>query len=139
MYIPPGAIGNMIKKSSKSRETKYKNKKVEFRGMRFDSIGERDRYICLLQEQDDGIITNLRRQIKFGLTCNDIHVCNYIADFVYYRGDDLIVEDFKGVLTDVFQLKAKWFKAQYGFDITVTKRRAWRSSNAMEPKSWKKK
>lgn len=139
MYIPPGALGNMIKKSSNVRETKYKNKKVEYRGMRFDSIGERDRYICLLQEQEDGIISDLRRQIKFGLTCNDVVVCHYISDFVYVRDDVMVVEDFKGVLTDVFQLKAKWFKAQYGFDITVTKRRAWRSSNAMEPKSWKKK
>lgn len=92
--------------------------------MKFDSIGERDRYIQLLQEQKEGKISNLQRQIKFPLTSNGHVVCHYVADFQYV--DDkalLVVEDFKGYMTDLFQLKAKMFKACYGFDITITRRR----------------
>lgn len=123
MYIPPGAIGNMIKKSSKSRETKYKNKKVEFRGMRFDSIGERDRYIFLLGEQDRGEIFNLNRQVSFPLSVNGQHICRYIADFVYeYTDGEKIVEDYKGIITDVFSLKSKLMKAIHGIDVKISRR-----------------
>lgn len=105
--------------------------------MKFDSIGERDRYVFLLSEQEAGRIRNLQRQVKYALTINDDHICNYIADFVYFKDNGTIVEDYKGVITDVFELKAKMFKACYGFDITITRRPSWRSSNVMEGKSWK--
>lgn len=141
VYVP--TFDNVKTRARSPRAPKYKNKKVEFRGMKFDSIGERDRYLCLLQDQEEGRIRNLERQVKFPLTCNGVVVCHYIADFVY---DEImpdaflkhVVEDFKGVLTDTFQLKAKMFKACYGFDITITKRRAWKSSNTLEGTSWKR-
>lgn len=135
IYIPSA----QTKQRARSAKTsKYRNKKIEFRGEKFDSIGERDRFLFLLQEQEHGKICNLRRQVKFPLTCNGVVVCHYIADFQYTDENALlVVEDFKGVLTDTFQLKAKMFKACYGFDITITKRKNWRSSNPMERKSWK--
>ena len=125
MFIPsasPAPRGREVNKNPK-----YKNKKVEFRGMKFDSIGERDRYICLMQDEKDGKISDLQRQVKFPLTSNGIVVCHYIADFVYTKGSIKVVEDYKGVLTDTFQLKAKMFKACYGFDITITRRKGWKS------------
>ncbi len=135
MFIPSASPAP---RGREAKSPKYKNKKVEFRGMKFDSIGERDRYICLLQDQEQGRIINLDRQVKFPLTSNGVIVCHYIADFTYEFPDKTkIVEDYKGVLTDTFQLKAKMFKACYGFDILITKRRAWRSSNVMEGASWK--
>lgn len=158
VYVP--TFDSAKPRARSPRAPKYKNKKVEFRGMKFDSIGERDRYLCLLQDQEDGRIRNLERQVKFPLTCNGVVVCHYIADFVYRKkiyaqvepgsvctvpygvhleeGFYYVVEDFKGVLTDTFQLKAKMFKACYGFDITITKRRAWKSSNTLEGTSWKR-
>ena len=96
--------------------------------MKFDSIGERDRYICLMQDEKDGKISGLQRQVKFPLTSNGIVVCHYIADFVYDVGVVKVVEDYKGVLTDTFQLKAKMFKACYGYDITITRRKGWRAN-----------
>lgn len=125
MFIPsasPSPRGREVNKNPK-----YKNKKVEFRGMKFDSIGERDRYICLTQDEKDGKISDLQRQVKFPLASNGIVVCHYIADFVYTKGSIKVVEDYKGVLTDTFQLKAKMFKACYGFDITITRRKGWKS------------
>lgn len=139
VYVPPSqsATKKPRARSSAPKANKYKNQKVMFRGMKFDSIGERDRYVFLLSEQEAGRIRNLQRQVKYALTINDDHICNYIADFVYFKDNGTIVEDYKGVITDVFELKAKMFKACYGFDITITRRPSWRSSNVMEGKSWK--
>jgi len=124
MFIPSASPDP---RGREAKSPKYKNKKVEFRGMKFDSIGERDRYICLMQDEKDGKISDLQRQVKFPLTSNGIIVCHYIADFVYTKGSIKVVEDYKGVLTDTFQLKAKMFKACYGFDITITRRKGWKS------------
>ena len=125
-YLPASEILEKSRPRS-PKPSKYKNKRVEFLGMKFDSIGERDRYICLMQDEKDGKIFDLQRQVKFPLTSNGIVVCHYIADFVYNIGDVKFVEDYKGVLTDTFQLKAKMFKACYGFDITITRRKGWKS------------
>lgn len=119
------------------KSPKYKNKKIEFRGLKFDSIGERDRYLFLLSEEDGGRISELRRQVKFALTAHGQHICFYIADFVYMRDGVVIVEDFKGMITDTFSLKAKMFKAQYGYDITIVKRKNWRTTNLHSKGSWK--
>lgn len=134
VYVPAAPLAKN-QRARAIKAPKYKNKRVAFRGLMFDSIGERDRYIHLLQDQEEGLICNLKRQVKFPLTCNGVVVCHYIADFVYDLMSDKpapgnkdrhfevkIVEDFKGVLTDTFLLKAKMFKACYGFDITITKR-----------------
>ncbi len=162
VYIPPSqsATKKPRARSSAPKPVKYKNKKIEFRGMSFDSIGERDRYIFLLSEQEAGRIRNIQLQVPFKLQCNGQHICKYIADFTYEKklsvkeirdnpefqhiagGDGQeyfvsVVEDFKGVITDVFALKAKLFKANFGYDITITRRPSWRSSNVLEGKSWK--
>jgi len=124
MFIPSASPAP---RGREAKSPKYKNKKVEFRGMKFDSIGERDRYICLMQDEKDGKISDLQRQVKFPIASKGIVVCHYIADFVYTKGSIKVVEDYKGVLTDTFQLKAKMFKACYGFDITITRRKGWKS------------
>ena len=126
VYLPASEILEKSRPRS-PKPSKYKNKRVEFLGMKFDSIGERDRYICLMQDEKDGKISDLQRQVKFPLASNGIVVCHYIADFVYTKGSIKVVEDYKGVLTDTFQLKAKMFKACYGFDITITRRKGWKS------------
>ncbi len=158
VYIPPSQSATKPRaRSSAPKPGKYKNKKILFRGESFDSIGERDRWIFLLSEQEAGRIRNLKRQERFDFHINGEQICYYLADFVYeelvkvrpkchpnqIRGGEnnifyvWIVEDFKGVITDVFTLKAKMFKATYGYDIKITKRPSWRSSNALEGKSWK--
>lgn len=160
VYVPPSPSATKARPRA-VKAPKYKNKKIEFRGDKFDSIGERDRYIFLLQEEQDGKIRNLERQVSFPFEINGQHICKYIADFVYDKimtveqvkklngctitgGDGnnywvRVVEDFKGVITDTFALKAKMFKAIHGYEITITKRPSWRSSNVMEGKSWKTK
>lgn len=93
---------------------KYRNKKCEFRGMVFDSILERDRFIILEADQRDGKISDLRRQVRFTLIPSQRiggkvveRECAYIADFVYLKDGKMVVEDTKGFSTPEFIIKRK--------------------------------
>ena len=90
--------------------------------MTFDSKGELARYIELEDLQRAGIIKDLERQIPLHITHNGIKICKYIADFCYKENDLIVYEDFKGVETDVFNLKKKLVKAFFDIDILVTKK-----------------
>lgn len=102
---------------------KYNNVKCTYSGIKFDSIGERNRYRELEMMQNQcGQIIELKTQVKFPIIVNDVKICTYIADFTYKRKEDMqyIVEDFKGVQTSIFKLKKKLMKAVYGIDILLT-------------------
>ena len=49
------------------KQNKYRNVKVEYMGIKFDSIKERDYYWYLLDRQSKGEIKELRRQVKYVL------------------------------------------------------------------------
>ena len=57
-------------------------------------------------------------QPTIDLTVNGIKVCRYVADFyVVKQGGEVVIEDVKGVKTAAYRLKAKLFKALFGFAI----------------------
>ena len=97
---------------------KYHNKIKEFNGIVFDSIKECERYKDLLILEKAGEIRDLRRQVRFellpkmkGKNRNERAV-HYVADFTYYRknphgADEYVVEDVKGMRTEVYKLKRK--------------------------------
>ena len=105
---------------------KYGAKKTVVNGERFDSKKEAERYKQLRLMERAGIITGLQRQVRYLLlpTRYDdagkaiIHSAVYIADFVYYRNDDLVVEDVKGYRKgpayNLFTLKKKLMYDKYG-------------------------
>lgn len=97
--------------------SKYGNVKVEAEGMKFDSRREKTRWMALRLEETTGAITNLQRQITYPLDVNGMKVCDYIADFVYERGGELVVEDAKGFRTAIYQLKAKLMLAVHGIKV----------------------
>ena len=105
------------------KKNKYKNKKVIIDGIKFDSQKEGNRYLILRDKLNNGEITNLRLQVKFELQPSfkingkAIKTINYIADFTYYDRDKFIVEDTKGMRTQVYKLKAKMFAYKYGYEI----------------------
>lgn len=87
-------------------------------GITFASKREADRYLVLWAMYADGKIENLELQKRLRCTVNGHKVCDYLADFTYnYPGGDMIVEDVKGMKTDVYKLKKKLVKAVYGIDI----------------------
>ena len=115
-----------IKEILRVRYSKYKNVKVVIDGIKFDSKKEARRYEELKLLQLGGKVSNLELQPKFELQMGfrDINTgkkeraINYIADF-QYRDEvgNLIVEDVKGMKTDVYKLKRKMFLAKYQDEI----------------------
>jgi hypothetical protein len=98
---------------------KYRNRKIVVDNIRFDSNLEATRYRQLKLLQRAKQISNLRLQVPFllqegfkknGKTHRKIE---YIADFVYEENGQTIVEDVKGLQTDVFKLKHKIFEKVY--------------------------
>lgn len=98
---------------------KYYNRKVIIDGIKFDSIAEGNRYKELKLLERAGKISNLELQPKFILQENfkkngrTYRKIEYIADFIYEENGQVIVEDTKGVETDVFKLKHKLFEYKY--------------------------
>lgn len=98
---------------------KYRNKKVIVDDYIFDSIQESKRYKELKLLLRAGQIKDLELQPHFllqegfkknGKTYRKIE---YIADFKYIENGKTIVEDVKGLQTDVFKIKHKLFEKKY--------------------------
>lgn len=105
---------------------KYHAKKTTVDGITFDSRNEANRYLALKGMEEDGIIGNLRRQVRYELVpAFDVdgrhyRPVYYVADFVYVEDGKDVVEDVKGVRTDVYKLKSKLFAQKYGMSIKET-------------------
>ena len=105
--------------------SKYNNKiTVTEDGIRHDSRKEANRWEELKLLQRAGKIKNLQRQVKFELTPKlaDFRASYYIADFVYedLASGKTVVEDCKGMRTDVYMLKKKMMFWRYGIRILET-------------------
>ena len=108
--------------------SKYHAVKTTVDGITFDSRREADRYLVLKSMEEDGAIEDLRRQVRYELVpAFDVDgrhyrpVC-YVADFVYVDKETgkEVVEDVKGMRTDVYRLKSKLFAYRYGVSIKET-------------------
>ena len=120
-----------------AKKPKYGNKKIEYQGIMFDSKKELQRYKELVLLQYGGVISDLKLQIKFELIpkvksnkkagIKDVRAVNYIADFAYYQGGKLVVEDAKGFckktnkfrLTPEFMIKSKLMLEKHGIAIKL--------------------
>lgn len=91
------------------RKNKFGAKRVTVAGEAFDSQAEAKRYDVLRLMERAGEIGAIKRQVRYRLEVNGVHVCDYVADFVYRaRGDERdTVEDCKGFRTPAYKLKAK--------------------------------
>ena len=111
------------------KHNKYNASKAVINGNIFDSRKEAQRFLELSVLEKAGEITNLRRQVKFllipaqrepdttgpkgGVKKGKVieKECSYIADFVYERNGETVVEDVKGYRGgagySVFKIKKK--------------------------------
>lgn len=97
--------------------------KRTFQGIVFDSLGEMERYLFLVDMKRSGHIQGeIQRQVPYRLVVNNILVCKYVADFVYTVRGVEIVEDFKGFMTPTAALKNKLFAALFDRNITIIKK-----------------
>lgn len=114
-----------MKKKSKSL---YGNvKTVLVNGEKYDSKKEAERGQFLNMLEKKGVITELKKQVKFAwtvtLSANDNIIQKkawYVADFTYKRDGVDIVEDVKGYKTKVYLAKKKIMKQLYNIDILET-------------------
>ena len=118
--------------------SKYGNAKPRYNGKRFDSGLEMCRFVFLQDQERKGRISNLRRQVKYHLLPVQYErpqyitdgkgkkmpkprvrerAVDYLADFVYIAGGVEVVEDAKGVRTDVYILKRKMMLYFHGIEI----------------------
>lgn len=106
--------------------SKYHAKRTTVDGIVFDSKREADRYLVLKSMEEDGAIEALRRQVRyelipaFDVDGKHYRPVFYVADFVYVEDGKEVVEDVKGMRTDVYRLKSKLFARRYGKVIKET-------------------
>ena len=133
-------LKNMIPKRNK--RNKYGNTKiVSENGDKWDSKREMKRWLVLKDAEQSGLITDLRRQVRFELIPaikrteivqlktktkevekTEQQAITYTADFVYTKDGKTVVEDIKpspNTVPKEFMLKAKLFFWKYGFKIRL--------------------
>jgi hypothetical protein len=96
----------------KTTGNKYKAKKQEYNGEKYDSKGE----AAYAQELDwrikAGELLSYERQVKIPLKVNGVLICNYYADFVVTDKHGAIqIHEYKGMVLPLFQLKWKLLQA----------------------------
>lgn len=108
------------------KRSKYSNEKCVVDGIKFDSRREAARWTQLAAMQKAGEICALERQVVYvlapGVAINGRKVppLRYIADFVYERGEETVIEDVKGVITGEYRIKRHLMAAK-GLTITEVK------------------
>lgn len=117
----------MISRYTRWRGSKFNNEPtVCARRIRHHSKGEAMRCTELHGLEELGIIKDLEAhpQPVFALDVNGVRVCKYIADFAYTEVETgtRVVEDFKGVRTAEYTLKARLMLAVHGIEIKETGR-----------------
>lgn len=123
------------KKIKRKKGERYNHTKVEVNGLKFDSKKEYQRYLVLKEAEDNGLITDLRTQVKYELipavveeyiehlkTKDKIKTrtlqlaITWTADFVYLKDGEEVIEDVKPskmLLSDRFVIKEKLFFWKY--------------------------
>ena len=106
------------------RASKYSNRPLRCAGGHMhQSTLEARRCDELQLMEKAGLIRDLEQQVRFRLDVNGQHICDYICDWKYYdneRGCE-IVEDAKGLLTDVCRMKLKLMAAVHGVDVELVR------------------
>ncbi len=98
------------------KRAKYGNVKANG----FDSTKEARRHADLVLLERAGKIVNLMRQSRYTLVVGNHHICDYVADFTYYDGARMVVEDVKSAATrklPVYRIKKKLMAACLLIDI----------------------
>lgn len=111
------------KRVAKTKGNKYKNKKITYNGLKFDSRKEFNRYIELKKLANLGYIEDLQLQTPFILQESfkdnigrTERAIKYLADFVYTKDGVKYVEDVKSAITrkePTYVIKRKLFKYKY--------------------------
>ena len=105
--------------------SKYRSRKITIDNQTFDSMKEFGRWKDLQRLLGAGVITDLKRQVKFELIPSQKNEygkvierpVTYVADFVYTKNGKQIVEDVKGFKTKEYVIKRKLMLYVHGIRI----------------------
>ena len=125
MRVSDRLYKKFLNNSIDQKKSKYHNTKVEYNGIKFDSVREMRHYQLLEYRQKIGEIKELKLQVpyelipKYKMNDKTIRKTTYVADFVYYdtRDNKIHVVDTKGFRTETYKLKKKMFEYKYGIEI----------------------
>jgi len=117
----------------RNTQSKYKNEKIVTEDGKFDSKREYNHWLALKEQEARGEISFLKRQVKYelvpsqklpvpikdkkGKTKKTERAVTYVADFVYIKDGNVIVEDSKGFVTDSYSIKRKLMLQRFGIQI----------------------
>lgn len=110
--------------ASGNTKSKYHSKKQTIDGYVFASQREAQRYLELKILERAGEITDLKLQKRFELIPSQRidgkvveRPCYYVCDFAYLEGGKQVIEDAKGMKTEVYKIKKKLMLYKYGITI----------------------
>ena len=115
--------GSTNKAAAPSRRGKYNAQGEHLDGHWFASGAEAKRYLQLMDMKHQGKIDRLELQPSYQIMVKGKHIANYRADFRYAVLADsgsisgIVVEDVKGMVTDVYTMKKKLVEALYDMQI----------------------
>lgn len=122
--LGPEAQKQIIRKlGTQKRPAKYRNEKTRRGELTFDSKAEAERYDELRLMLLAGEINDLQLQVPFELIpaqkarSRTERACRYVADFVYTRNGEVVVEDVKGHRTPEYIIKRKLMLWRHGIEI----------------------
>lgn len=109
-----------------SKTPKYRNKRVEHKGMKFDSQFELSCWLILEDLEKQGKIQNLKRQVTIAFKHNDIKLMSSRPDFYFeVKIDEKIIPIYADAKNKVtaklrpFRIAQNMFKAFYGAPMIV--------------------
>ncbi len=110
-------VGSERGKSLEARKksaSKYRNVATEYAGKWYHSKAEAEYAAYLDQLKVSGEIKDWKRQVKYPLEVNGIHISNYYADFhVITKDGSTEVHEVKGAMTPIARMKLRLFEACY--------------------------
>jgi Protein of unknown function (DUF1064) len=94
-------------------------------GIMHQSTSEARRCSELHLMQKGGMIRDLKAhpQVRFRLDVDGHHICDYLADFVYFDNErgEKVVEDVKGFQTEISKFKLKLMAAIHGVNVEIVR------------------
>lgn len=87
----------------------------------FASQGEYERLLVLRAQEKRGEIRDLEIQPRFPIIIEGEKIGTAVMDFAYFKGNERVVEDFKGFDTPLSAFKRKVVEAIYRMKVTVVR------------------
>lgn len=118
-HVTAEQLKGMGRKPVLAPVSKYRSQRTQVDSIWFHSKAEAARYSHLKLLEKAGQIQDLILQPRYALHVRDVIIGHYVADFSYRTGVllELVVEDVKGMRTQLYAWKAKHLRAEYGIVV----------------------